>query len=224
VRGYPEEKIQAKRKQAHVARQGLRDAMMAYCGIRACLVNPAFMTAAETSRGSGAEPQARILAPLVSEASEMTRLIEAFGTVASELGESAAIGAQIETPRACLTAGRIAGACDFVDMSTALQTELTFGMIRIDAPGGLLAWYADRKIMRPGVLDEPEAGTVGARMKKGIADACEAKAEVGIYRADFATPETLKTYAEYGVNAFIVKPSAVPMARLCAAKALLAVE
>jgi hypothetical protein len=50
-----------------------------------------------------------------------------------QYGEVAVVGAALQAPSACLTAGKVAVTSGFVVISPPLLTELTFGIIQKDA-------------------------------------------------------------------------------------------
>ena len=228
--GQPEE-IEEKRNLLNMLRNLELNSRIGCRSVRSCIAHPEFMkaqfkailSALEAAKGS-AEPKVRLLVPFVTEANEMSYLIRSFNEMASDSGVTAKIGAQVETPRACLTSSKLVNACDFVDISTAFLTELTYGMINEDVHDKFLKEYAERKIMNNDVLTERDPQSTAAMMLKCITEAREAKqdAVVGIYDDDFANPQTFRQYYDYGINSFICKPEAVPIARLCAAQTVLA--
>jgi pyruvate,orthophosphate dikinase len=201
-------------------------------GVRVCLVNQEFLSAqlravafaAKSARGKNAEPQIRILIPFVSDAGEIERIKKALAAELEQYGEKAVVGAALQTPRACLTAGRIAASGGFVVISLQQLTELTFGIIRKDA--GWLKMYRDRGIFKDDIFAKLEQNSVAVLMNKAIQAAKQAKpdAEIAFYNEDFGDPDTLQTYIALGVNGIICKPKAVPIARLGAAKSILQAE
>ena len=226
------EEIEEKRNLMNLIKHLELNSRIGCRGVRACITHPEFMNAqfkaivnaVQAAKGKSADPLVRILVPFVTEANEMTYIIKSFNEAASAAGITAKIGAQIETPRACLTVSKIANACDFIDISTAFLNELSYSMINEDVRDKFLEQYAERKIMDKDVLETVDSESTGIMMTKCISEAREAKegSVVGIYNEDFANPQTFTKYIQFGINAFICKPPAVPIARLCAAKTLLA--
>jgi pyruvate,orthophosphate dikinase len=89
--------------------------------------------AAKAARGKNTELKIPILIPLVSDAGETQRFANVLDTNLGQYSEKVNVGAAIQTPKACLTAGKIATSGGFVVISLPQLTELTFGIIRKDA-------------------------------------------------------------------------------------------
>jgi pyruvate,orthophosphate dikinase len=210
------------------------NAVLGTVGVRHCLVQGdligaqfrALAFALKSARGKGAEPKLRLAAPLIVHDGEIVRLAKAVETELEQFGEKAAIGGLIETPRACLTAGKIATVCKFVIVSLPKLTEFTYATTAADATQTWLKPYRDRGIFRDDIFGKIDSQSVGSLMTKAIKYAREAVAdgEIGIYNEEFGRPgtDTLERYLALGVNAIICTPSAVPVVRLCAAKSVLA--
>ena len=232
VREAEAEQIEEKRNLMNLIKSLELNSRIGCRAVRACITHPEFMAAqfkaiinsVQAAKGRSADPKVRILVPFVTEANEMKHMIKSFNEAASEAGVTAKFGAQIETPRACLTATKIAEACDFMDISTEFLNELAFGMINEDVRDKFLDQYSERKIMNKDILETLDSESAGIMMTKCISEARATKDDsvVGFYHDDFANPQTFTKYIQYGINSFICKPPAVPIARLCAAKTLLA--
>jgi pyruvate,orthophosphate dikinase len=201
-------------------------------GVRLCLINHEFLAAqlravafaAKSARGKNAEPTIRILVPFVSDAGEINRLKSVLAANLEQYGEKAIVGAALQTPRACLTAGKVAASGGFVVIALPQLTELTFGIIQKDA--GWLKMYRERGIFKEDIFAKLEQNSVAVLMSKAIQAAKQAKpeGEIAFYNDDFGNPDTLQTYIALGVNGVICKPDAVPIARLGAAKSILQAE
>ena len=224
------EEIEEKRNLLNMLKNLRMNSRVGCRSVRACVTHPEFMKtqfrailSALQSAKSNAEPQLRILVPFVTEANEMAYIIKSFNEMASEAGVTAKIGAQIETPRACLTSAKVANACDFIDISTAFLNELTYGMIDEDCHDKFLRQYDERKIMNNDALRELDEDATAPMMLKCVSEARAAREDgiVGIYDDGFADPLVFKRFIGYGINSFICKPEAVPIVRLCAAQTVL---
>jgi pyruvate,orthophosphate dikinase len=177
--------------------------------------------AVKSARGKNAEPKIRVIAPFVSDAGEVKKMQKLLDGNLEQWGEKAVVGALVETPRSCLTAGRLAEAGSFLLLSIPRLVELTFGIIQSDA--GWMKAYRDRGIFKEDIFGKIEQQSVGVLMKRAVEGAKQAKSdgEIGIYNEEFGNPEVLASYIGLGINGIICKPNAVPIARLGAAKALL---
>ena len=99
---------------------------------------------------AGARPRPEIMVPLVAEARELAAIRAEIETVLAEVADldPIPIGTMIETPRAALTAGAIAGSADFFSFGTNDLTQMTWGFSRDDVEGTFLPGY-----LREGILD-----------------------------------------------------------------------
>ena len=103
--------------------------------------------------------QPEIMVPLIVDVEEMRRLRRDLTAVAEAVQQEAGVavsyrfGTMIETPRAALTAGRIAEEADFFSFAINDLTQLTFGFSRDDAEGKFLhpgGHFAGGPILYPG--------------------------------------------------------------------------
>jgi pyruvate,orthophosphate dikinase len=155
----------------------------------------------------------------------MRQLIKTTEAELEPFGEKAVIGALLETPRACLTAGTIAQASRFVIVSVLKLTEFTFASTSADAEKTWLRPYRDRGIFKDDIFGKVDTASSGVLMTKAIKFAREAVAtgEIAIYNEGFGDPgnDLIEQYIALGVNGLICKPSSVPIARLFAAKSFI---
>jgi pyruvate,orthophosphate dikinase len=209
------------------------DPALGCVGVRHCLVHTDFFGAqyraiafaAKGAKGKGSFPKIRLIAPLVAHDGELQRFSKVLETEVQQFGEAVSVGALLQTPRACLTAGKIAGVGTFVVVSVPKLTEFTYASVAEEAEQTWLKAYRDRGIFRNDIFGKAEPSSVGVLMNKAIKGARDAvpAGEVGIYNEEFGNPGTdlLNQYITLGVNGIICKPLSVPIARLTAAKSLL---
>jgi pyruvate,orthophosphate dikinase len=209
------------------------DSAFGCVGVRHCLVCADFIGAQfralafalKSARGKGGEPKIRLAAPIVVHAGEVDRLRQVSQAELEQFGEKASVGALLETPRACLTAGKIAAEGSFVILSVPKLTETVYATTAADATQTWLPPYRDRGIFKEDIFGKMDSASVGTLITKAIKSAREAVAdgEIGIYNETFGTPgtDTLEQHIALGVNGIICKPGVVPIVRLCAAKSIL---
>ena len=181
------------------------------------------LNAAKEARGSGGDPQTRILIPFASDYRELSYFAKKFEEISLEIGEKAKIGIEIDTPRACLTAGKLAEVTDFMNLVVSELAESVYSFDRKEGESNILPFYKDNNFMED-IFDENVNKIVSDFMKMCTTEAKQTKAdgEFAIFNKDFNDPKVIDHYKEYNINSFICTPPAVPIARLCAAKSLLA--
>jgi pyruvate,orthophosphate dikinase len=171
-----------------------------------------------------------IMIPLVSHANELKNLRELVDRVADEVLSVEKnkcpykVGTMIEVPRAALTARQIAQYADFFSFGTNDMTQMTFGYSRDDAEGKFLSHYVDHKILSTNpfqILDRDGVGQLielaverGRSVKPGL--------KTGICGEHGGEKESIFFCHETGLNYVSCSPYRVPLARIAAAQAKLA--
>ncbi|OHS98436.1 pyruvate phosphate dikinase [Tritrichomonas foetus] len=211
-------------KKAHRANPAIGSRSIRLLVARPELMNAelkSILNAAKEARGSGADPHTRILIPYVSDYREVSNLMKQFEALSLEIGEKAKIGIEIDTPRACLTTAKLAELTDFLIFSVPLLTNVTFALDRTEAEKQLLETYKEKKLLT-NVYNGVQA-SVSELMKICVQEAKQTKTEceIGLFSEEFHNPKVISHYSELGINSFICKAPAVPVARLCAAKTLI---
>ncbi|GAB7387158.1 pyruvate, phosphate dikinase [Bacillaceae bacterium] len=183
-------------------------------------------------KAEGVDVAPEIIVPLVSHANEMKAVREiveeTLEHVFSEYGERITIpvGTFMELPRACVTADQIVAYSDFFTFGGNDLTQATFGFSRDDAEGKYLSHYIDYKILPTNpfvVLDEDGVGELirmavekGRRKKPGL--------KIGACGGHSAEKNSVRFYQKIGLDFISCLPQHVPMARLAAAQAAIALE
>jgi len=135
------------------------------------------------------------------------------------------LGTMIELPRAALTADEIAREAQFFSFGTNDLTQTTWGLSRDDA-GKILPLYLEQHIIESDpfqVLDQQGVG-------KLIQVACELgrktrpDLKLGICGEHGGEPASIAFCDRLGMNYVSCSPFRVPLARLAAAQAALAVR
>ena len=211
--------------------------MLGLRGVRLALRYPeilqmqarAIFEAACDAQESGHDPHPEVMVPLTTDAMELIRareLIDAeAAAVFAERGITITyqVGTMVETPRAALTAGRLAAHADFFSVGSNDLTQTTYGLSRDDAETSFLVDY-----LRTGVYDHDpftsiDPDGVGALIDLAI-DAADTREgfEVGVCGEHGGDPTSIAWCHEHGLTYVSCSPLRVPVARLAAAQAALA--
>ncbi|MCO4763789.1 MAG: pyruvate, phosphate dikinase [Myxococcales bacterium] len=191
----------------------------------------AIVEAALNVRAKGIDPVPEIMIPLVGSVAELQHqraVVEKEAEqVFAERGEriDLAIGTMIELPRACVVAGEIAEAADFFSFGTNDLTQTTFGFSRDDA-GGFTADYK-----RLGVFDEDpfahlDQKGVGALVEHAVKQGRTTKEalKIGICGEHGGDPKSIAFCMAAGLDYVSCSPFRVPVARIAAAQASIALQ
>jgi pyruvate, orthophosphate dikinase len=211
--------------------------MLGLRGVRLAIRHPeilqmqarAIFEAACDAAERGGDPRPEVMVPLTTDAAELVRvrtLIESQAeTVFSEreCSISYRIGTMIETPRAALTAERLAEHADFFSVGSNDLTQTTYALSRDDAETSFLVDY-----LRSGVFDHDpftslDPDGVGPLIDSAIsaARACGNGFEVGVCGEHGGDPTSITWCHEHGLSYVSCSPFRVPVARLAAAQAAL---
>ncbi len=207
--------------------------MMGVRGVRLAVVRPALarlqlralLAAAAAHRLAGGDPRPQVLVPMVSAPDEV-RLVRSWSEeVAGQLGVAPPpVGAMVETPRAALLAGALAAECDLLSFGTNDLTQLVFGLSRDDV-GPLLGAYRDQGLVDadPFATLDPVAVAPLVASAVRAARAVEPDLPIGVCGEHAGDPASIGLLVEAGVDAISCSPARLPVARLAAAQAVLAV-
>ncbi len=178
----------------------------------------------------GKRPHVEVMIPLVVDAEELRTARGWVTGVLDQIGHPelasnvVTIGAMIETPRAALTAGKLAEHADFFSFGTNDLTQMTFAFSRDDVESSLLPAYQAQGILPANpfaVLDEPG---VGELIRIAVAAARSAKPDIklGACGEHAGHPASADFLVRLGLDSVSCSPFRVPLARLGVAQALLA--
>jgi pyruvate,orthophosphate dikinase len=181
---------------------------------------------------AGGHPIAKIMIPLVGHVNELAATKAILEAEAAEVAKAAGglqldykFGTMIEVPRGALTADEIAREASFFSFGTNDLTQMTFGYSRDDAEGGFLLKYVEDKILPVNpfqTLDDAVAGLMKIAVDKGRA--ARPGLEIGICGEHGGDPESIAKCERIGLDYVSCSPFRVPVARLAAAQATLAVR
>ena len=208
--------------------------MMGLRGCRLGLLYPAIydmqvraiLTAAANVAGEGVIAKPEIMIPFVADGNEMRlsrqHLEEEAERFHKETGKRVVykIGTMIETPRAALTAGEIAGEAEFFSFGTNDLTQTTFGFSRDDAEGKFLMRYVEDQVLP----DDPFQVVDRAGVGRLVQIACESgrrarpDLELGVCGEHGGDPASIEFFDSVGLAYVSCSPYRVPVARLAAAR------
>ncbi len=185
-----------------------------------------FEAAIEAGRVTGSPVRPEIMIPLVSAVRELEVLSATIDRVAEAVREEQGamveytVGVMMETPRACLRAGEIAGHAGFLSFGTNDLTQMLYGLSRDDA-GRFMPDYVSQGVFPHDPFHTLDIDGVGEIMKIAIerARARRPDISIGICGEHGGDPRSIEFCEWAGVDYVSCSPYRVPVARLAAAQA-----
>ena len=213
--------------------------MLGHRGVRLGITYPeitemqtrAIMEAACQLHQEGRKIIPEIMIPLVGDVKELRDQKTLIDRVAAETMKAKGVtitylvGTMIELPRATVTADKIAEEAQFFSFGTNDLTQLTFGFSRDDV-GKFLKVYQDKKILDKDPFVSIDTVGVGAIVRIGIEKGRQTRKDlkVGICGEHGGDPASVHFFHQVGMDYVSASPYRVPVARLAAAQAALAVK
>jgi pyruvate,orthophosphate dikinase len=135
------------------------------------------------------------------------------------------VGTMIEIPRGCLVADQIARDAHFFSFGTNDLTQLTFGFSRDDS-GKFLKIYQAKKILEKDPFASIDTEGVGELVRVGVERGRKTRPslKIGICGEHGGDPASVHFFHKAGLDYVSASPYRVPVARLAAAQAALAVK
>ena len=135
------------------------------------------------------------------------------------------VGTMIEVPRGAMTADRIAAEAHFFSFGTNDLTQLTLGFSRDDS-GKFLRVYQEKKILDKDPFATFDVAGVGPIVRTAVELGRLARPDikVGVCGEHGGDPSSIHFFEQVGLNYVSCSPYRVPVARLAAAQAALAVK
>ncbi len=208
--------------------------MLGLRGVRLSIVFPgivamqtaAIVGAAAQVKKEGIEVNPEIMIPLIGHVNELIAVKGDLERVAKETAKAEGVevdykfGTMIEIPRACLTAGEIAGEAEFFSFGTNDLTQMTYGMSRDDA-GPFLMPYIAKEIYKEDPTVSIDVSGVGRLMQICVDDARKVNPgiKLGICGEQGGDPDSVRFCNKLGLTYVSCSPKRVPVARLAAAQA-----
>jgi len=199
----------------------------------------ALMEAAYERAAAGGHPVVEIMIPLTVSREEMALarswVVQALQDAAqaeakagSEVAEriEVAIGTMIETPRAALLADQIAEEADFFSFGTNDLTQMTFGFSRDDVEGRMMAAYLSQGLLKANPFENVDTEGVGELVRIAVERGRAARPglKIGVCGEHGGDPASIDFFARAGLDYVSCSPFRVPIARLAAAHAVLAID
>ena len=188
----------------------------------------AILGAACQLKKEGYNPKPEIMIPLIGILYELKQQKEIIEKTAKQvLAEEGVdlkfeIGTMIETPRAALTADKIATEAEYFSFGTNDLTQMTFGYSRDDI-ASFLPVYLDKKILKVDPFQVLDQNGVGQLIKMAVENGRKVRPTLrtGICGEHGGEPSSVKFCAKVGMNYASCSPFRVPIARLAAAQGAL---
>jgi pyruvate,orthophosphate dikinase len=190
-----------------------------------------FLAAVEVSKKTGNPVMPEIMIPLVGTKKELDLMKDAVERMAEAVFKEAGsrvdymVGTMIELPRACLQAGHIAETASFFSFGTNDLTQTTLGMSRDDS-GPFLEIYRQKGIYEQDPFASLDQEGVGEMIKIAVERGRKTRPDIklGICGEHGGDPASIGFCQKVGLNYVSCSPYRVPIARLAAAQAALAVS
>jgi pyruvate,orthophosphate dikinase len=172
-----------------------------------------------------------IMIPLVGDVRELRDQKAIVDRIAQETMRARGVtvtylvGTMIEVPRGCVLADEVAQEAQFFSFGTNDLTQLIFGFSRDDA-GKFLRAYQDKKILEKDPFASIDTAGVGALVRMGVERGRRTSPalKIGICGEHGGDPPSIHFFNDAGLNYVSASPYRVPVARLAAAQAALAVK
>ena len=186
----------------------------------------AILSAAIDLKREGLDPHPEIMVPLTGilyefEAQEKVIRDEAAALFKEEGMEIPfKVGTMIESPRAALTADKIASRAEYFSFGTNDLTQMTFGYSRDDI-ASFLPVYLDKKILKVDPFQVLDQNGVGQLVEMAVDKGRMVRPDLkcGICGEHGGEPSSVKFCHKVGLNYVSCSPFRVPIARLAAAQA-----
>ena len=216
--------------------------MLGTRGVRLGVIKPglysmqvrALMEAAIDRVAAGGRPVIEIMIPLTVTREELalargwveeavrSTVDKARGTLtpATRRRLDVTIGTMIETPRAALRAGEIAEVADFFSFGTNDLTQMTFGFSRDDVEGRMMSAYLEKGLLPHNPFEVLDADGVGELVRMAVVRgrATRKDLKIGVCGEHGGDPESIRVFADAGLDYVSCSPFRVPIARLAAAQ------
>jgi pyruvate,orthophosphate dikinase len=213
--------------------------MLGHRGVRLGITYPeitemqarAIMEAACRLNREGVKIVPEIMIPLVGTVKELRDQKTIVDRVAEETMAAEGVrikylvGTMIEVPRGSIVADQIAQEAQFFSFGTNDLTQLTFGFSRDDA-GKFLKIYQEKKILEKDPFASIDVQGVGDLVRVGVERGRRTRADLklGICGEHGGDAASVHFFHNVGLDYVSASPYRVPVARLAAAQAALAVK
>ena len=190
----------------------------------------AVLEAAADRLAAGGDPRPEIMIPLVATVNELSLVRREIEEVVESVQADrqvvipVTIVTMIEVPRAALTADQIAKEADFFSFGTNDLTQMTWGFSRDDVEAAFFPTYLDRAVLTVSPFESLDVAGVGSLVSTAVRLGRQASPELqmGVCGEHGGDPESIHFFDRAGLDYVSCSPFRVPVARLEAARAVLA--
>ena len=213
--------------------------MLGHRGVRLAITYPeitemqtrAIIQAACKVTKEGGKIIPEIMIPLVGMVKELHDQKVIVDRVAAETMKAEGVkvkylvGTMIEVPRGAITADKIAEEAEFFSFGTNDLTQMTFGFSRDDV-GKFLRIYQEKKMLDKDPFASIDVEGVGSMVRTGVELGRKTRPDLkmGICGEHAGDPASVHFFHNVGLDYVSASPYRVPVARLAAAQAALAVK
>jgi pyruvate, orthophosphate dikinase len=226
------EEIPARDKALFAAVRRLHESnpMLGLRGVRLGILIPelykmqvrALVHAALEVKKLGHDPKPEVMIPLVSTQRELLYLRE---TLEEEIAQTfkgtnqiidMPVGTMIETPRAAITADRLAVHADFISFGTNDLTQLTWAFSRDDVESTFLPRYLDLELLPFNPFESLDQAGVGilVRQASELSRKVRSDFKLGVCGEHGGDPRSIHFFHELNLDYVSCSPFRVPIARL----------
>ena len=192
----------------------------------------AILEAAAIVAEGGGTALPEIMVPLVGAVEELRNIKQEIFHAAHEARVKHSVhldhlvGTMIELPRAALTAGEIAEAADFFSFGTNDLTQTTWGFSRDDVESSFFSRYMEEGILGISPFETIDRDGVGRLVRIGTDEGRKTKPDlkVGVCGEHGGDPDSVHFFEIRKLDYVSCSPFRVPVARLEAARAVIALE
>jgi pyruvate,orthophosphate dikinase len=183
--------------------------------------------AAEVQRVTGETVAPEIMVPLVGIQGELERVKAVIDATAERIASTVeySVGTMIELPRAALRAQEIAEVAEFFSFGTNDLTQTTFGISRDDA-AGFLGEYQEMGLVEKDPFTTLDTEGVGILIRVASNEGRKVRGDLklGLCGEHGGDPASIRFCEAVGLDYVSCSPFRVPIARLAAAQAALAMR
>ncbi|MDR0625759.1 MAG: pyruvate, phosphate dikinase [Bifidobacteriaceae bacterium] len=180
----------------------------------------------------GKDPKPEIMVPLIGSYVELDLVRDEAERIIREVSEREGeeldipIGCMIELPRAALTADEVARAAEFFSFGTNDLTQTTWGFSRDDVEGSFFSRYMELGIFQVSPFETIDTRGVGQLVARAVKLGQQTRPEIGlgVCGEHGGDPESIHFFNKVGLQYVSCSPFRVPIARLEAGRAAVAVE
>lgn len=179
-------------------------------------------------RKLGHDPVPEIMIPLIATQRELLHLRQALeeeikrALIGTDQTLNIQIGTMIETPRAAITATRVADYADFFSFGTNDLTQLTWAFSRDDVESSFLPRYLDLELLPFNPFESLDQDGVGLLLKIARDQARERRPDfkLGVCGEHGGDPKSIHFFHAQELDYVSCSPFRIPIARLEAGRAI----